>query len=80
MNHLPGVSRPSEGGVAADGGAADPGGDAGGGGAERLSGVSAGRTASAGSTGRPVQRAHDDPRTRTQLVLNLEGSLQSCQK
>lgn len=72
------VCRPPEGGVAAGGGASDPGGDVGGGGAEGLPRVSVGGTTTAGTTGRPGPGGgHDDPRTGTQLVLNLEGSLQA---
>lgn len=60
------MCRPPEGGLGAGGGASDPGGDVGGGGAERLSGVSAGGTETAGTTGRPGSGGgHDDPRTGT---------------
>lgn len=56
--------------MAAGGGASDPGRDAGGGGAEKLSGVSAGGTETAGKTGRQGPGGHhDDPRTGTQLDL-----------
>lgn len=47
------MCRPPEGGLGAAGRASDPGGDVGGGGAERLPGVSAGGTKSAGTAGGP---------------------------